>query len=193
MAVPTSIETDRTLYLQSILNSVPAENLAGWPMPTRGDYTLIGRILVHYSYIDFYLLRMVEVFDKQNFLPEKFRGKTERMKIGDVEDSIETARDWAENSPAFERIRELRKIRNLMAHYAVKRFPTEDAFLFLAKGPRDFKRVLNMPPSPGMALTGVADIGQTTKNFKVIEGLLKWLAQATTFVEDEYFDSLKRS
>jgi len=44
-----------------------------------------------------------------------------------------------------------------------------------------------------MALTGVADIGQTARSFEVIEGLLKWLAQATRDVEDEYFDSLKRS
>jgi hypothetical protein len=50
MALPTSIETERTLYLQNILHSVPAEDLVNWPMPTRGDFTLIGKIIVHYSY-----------------------------------------------------------------------------------------------------------------------------------------------
>jgi hypothetical protein len=193
MAVPSSIETERTLYLQGILHSFPAEDLVNWPMPTRGDYTLIGKIIVHYSYIDFYLLRLVEVFDKQNLLPENWRGKIDKMPIGEVEKAIETARDWTENRSAFELIREFRKARNMMAHYAVKRFPNEDAFLFLAKQPRDFKNALGRPPAAGMALTGVADIAQTVKSFKMIEGLLKWLAQATRFVEDEYFDSLKGS
>jgi hypothetical protein len=160
-------------------------------MPTRSDFTLIGKIIVHYSYIDFYLLRMVEIFDKQGRLPEKWQGKTVKMQIGDVEESIIAARDWAENMPAFERIREFRKVRNLMAHYVMKRFPAEDAFLFLGKNERDFKKTLGEKPRDGMAMTGVVDIGQTTKTFKVIEGLLQWLAQATRHVEDEYFDSRK--
>ena len=193
MALPTSIETKRTLYLQKILESVSPGEFVDWPMPTRGDFALIGKIIVHYSYIDFYLLRINEIYDKWDLLPEKWRDKTEKMRIGDVEDAIEAGPEWSENNLlAFRRIREFRKIRNLMAHFAIKRFPMEDAFLFLAKNERDFKRAVGSTPEAGMAVTGVADIGQTTKTYKVIEGLLQWLSQATRQLEDRYFDSLKR-
>jgi hypothetical protein len=99
--------------------------------------------IVHYSHIDFYLLQINEVYDKRNLLPEKWKGKQEKMAIGDAETAVAAGPDWTDNHLlALQRIREFRKTRNLMAHFAVKRFPNEDAFLFLANNERDFKKVL---------------------------------------------------
>jgi hypothetical protein len=193
MALPTSVETERTLYLNKILQSVPPEQLVDWPMPTRTDFALIGKIVVTYSFIDFYLLRLIEIYEKAGQLPEKWKGKTEKMPIVTVGEVIAERPDWAPaNLTAFKTISEFRKIRNLMAHFAVKRFPNEDAFLFLTKSASDFKKVLGVSPEPGMAMTGVVDIGHTAKIYKVIERLLTWLSQATRQVEDQYFESLKR-
>jgi hypothetical protein len=194
MALPTSIETGRTLYLQNILLGLSSNALGDWPMPIRSDFVLIGRIIVQYSYIDFYLHRMIEIYEKYDLLPSKWRGKTAKMPIGDIETIIQAAPDWApSNVIAFQRIKEFRKVRNLMAHFAIKRFPNDDAFLFITKSANDFKRVLGFEPKPGMAMTGVADIAQTAKISKVIEGLLKWLSVATVQLEDPYFKNLKRS
>lgn len=162
-------------------------------MPTRSDFTLIGKIIVQYSYIDFYLLRLIEIYEKADLLAAKWRGKTEKMSIVTVEKVIEEGPDWSPaNLIALARIREFRKMRNLMAHFAIKRFPNEDAFLFLTKSASDFKKVLGLSPQPGMAMTGVADIGQTVKIHKMIDRLLEWLSQATRQLEDQYFNSLKR-
>jgi hypothetical protein len=194
MALPTSIETERTLHLQQILREAPADAIAKWPMPLRSDYVLFGKIIVQYSFIDFYLYRFIEIYEMYKLLPKKWVGKTGKMPIGDVETIIQAAPDWSEkNIYAFQLIKEFRKVRNLMAHFAIKRFPDDDAYLFITKSEKDFKKVLGFEPKSGQAMTGVADIAQTVKGQKRIEGLSSWLSKATEEVEDRYFAALKHS
>jgi hypothetical protein len=188
MALPESRETPRGRYLLDIVNKATAEALIEWPMPTKDDLVLIGSVIVLYSYIDFNLRRFIEVLERAKVLPEKWQGKTATMPIGDVETIIQAMPDWAPtNLLAFERIKELRKMRNLMAHFAVRRFPDHDAFVFVTKSAPDFRRVLGYEPEPGMAMTGVVDVGQVRDVIKVIDGLQSWLSQATRQVEDHYF------
>ena len=78
---------------------------------------------------------------------------------------------------------ELRKFRNLVAHFAVRRFPDDDAFLFVAKSRRDFKRVFGADPPPGAALTSVADCAQVRNALKHVEHVQNWLAHATANLE----------
>jgi len=40
-------------------------------------------------------------------------------------------------------------MRNLIAHFAIRRFPNDDAFLFIAKSARDFKKQLALILNPG--------------------------------------------
>ena len=78
---------------------------------------------------------------------------------------------------------ELRKFRNLVAHFAVRRFPDDDAFLFVAKSRRDFKRVFGADPPPGAALTSVADCAQVRNALKHVEHVQNWLAHSTANLE----------
>ena len=191
MALPGSISTERGRYLQKILIGASAEVLIDWPMPTIDDLALIGSVIVLYSYIDFNLRRFIEVLDKAKVLPAKWQGKTEKMHIGDVETILQAIPEWAPNNVlAFERIKEFRKTRNLMAHFAVRRFPNENAFVFVTKSAPDFKRVLGYDPEPGMVMTGVVDVAQTRDALKIIDGLLKWLSQATHEVEGHYLRTI---
>jgi hypothetical protein len=161
-------------------------------MPTKDDLALIGSVIVLYSYIDFNLRRFIEVLEKAGVLQGDWKGKTAKMSIVDVQTIIEAMPDWATNNRlAFKRIKEFRGTRNLMAHFAVRRFPNEDAFVFVTKSASDFKRVLGYDPEPGMVMTGVADVPQIREVIKVIDGLLTWLSQATREVEDQYFRALK--
>jgi hypothetical protein len=190
MALPESRETPRLRYLLDIVNATPGDALIDWPMPSKDDLALIGSVIVLYSYIDFNLRRFIEVLERAKALPKRWLGKTARMPIGDIETIIQAIPDWAPNNVfAFTRIKEFRKVRNLMAHFAVRRFPNEDAFVFITKSAPDFKRVIGHEPEPGMAMTGVVDVGQVRDVIKVIDGLLSWLSQATREVEDQYFQS----
>jgi hypothetical protein len=88
MALPGSISTERGRYLQNILIGASAEMLIEWPMPTKDDLALIGSVIVLYSYIDFNLRRFIEILDKAGVLPAKWRGKTAKMPIGDIETNL---------------------------------------------------------------------------------------------------------
>jgi len=191
MALPASTETERTLALQAIVRNA-SEAIINWPAPTPDDVILVGKVVVYYSYIDFDLRRFIEVLDHSKRLPAKWLGKTAKMQIGDVETILQTIPDWHPNNvQAFTLIKEFRKLRNLMAHFAIRRFPNDDALVFITKSAADYKRVLGVEPNPGMVMTGVIDLPQIREVCKRIEGLLYWLSQATHQVEDHYLKSLK--
>jgi hypothetical protein len=157
-------------------------------MPGKDDLAMIGSVIVLYSYIDFNLHRFIEVLERTDALPDAWRGKTAAMPIGDIETIIQTRPDWSPNNVfAFTRIKEFRKVRNMMAHFAVRRFPKDDAFLFLTKSAPDFKRVLGYDPQPGMAMTGVVEVSQVVNCIKIIDGVLSWFSRATRQVEDQLF------
>jgi hypothetical protein len=191
MALPKSTETERTRYLQNLVNSSP-DAIINWPVPTRDDHVLVGRFVMLYSYIDFDLRRMIEVLDHANKLPAKRAGKSAEMSIGDVETMLETMPDTSQaNAAAFGRIREFRKLRNLVAHFAIKRFPNEDALVFITKSASDYKRVLGKEPDPGVVMTGSMDLQQIRNVCGEVERLVSWLCQATHDLENRFFDARK--
>jgi len=188
MALPKSTETERTLYLQSIVRN-SGEALIKWPAPNSEDVNLIGKVVIYYSYIDFDLRRFIEVLDHAKRLPAQWLGKTAKMPIGDIETILQTIPDWHPNNVhAFTLIKEFRKLRNLVAHFAVRRFPNDDALVFITKSAADYKRVLGAQPNPGMVMTGVIDLPQIRQVCRSIEGLLKWLSEATHQVENHYLN-----
>jgi hypothetical protein len=193
MALPKSTETERTRYLQNLVNSSP-DLIINWPGPTRDDHVLIGRLVTLYSYIDFDLRRMIEVLDHAKKLPPKWIGKSSQMSIGDVETTLEGMPDTSPaNAVALGRIREFRKLRNLVAHFAIKRFPNEDALVFITKSAGDYKRVLGKNPNPGVVMAGSMDLEQIRNVCGEVERLVSWLCQATHDLENRFFAARKVS
>jgi hypothetical protein len=123
VALPSSTETERNRYLMDLVRNAP-EPIINWPAPNRDDVVLIGKIVMLYSYIDFNLRRMIEVLDHTQALPAVWLGKTAKMHLSYIETILETAPDIAPNNAlALRRIKEFRKLRNLLAHFAVSAFP----------------------------------------------------------------------
>lgn len=183
MALPKATETPRTRQLQNIVDKLKPEELAGWPGPTKDDFALIGCLVVQFSYIDLSLRRIVEMLDREKMLSERFQEKSAYLSITKVQDAV-MEQDWAgPNMVALKRIEEFRTVRNIVAHFAVKRFPTEDAFVFVTKSASDFKQVFGNDPPPGVALNAVADAPQLRSIVAETENLLSWLAKATVEFE----------
>ena len=189
MALPSSSETERNRYLMELVRNA-SEPIIDWPAPNRDDVVLIGKIVMLYSYIDFNLRRMIEVLDHAKALPAAWLGKTGKMHLSDVETILETAPDIAPNNAlALRRIKEFRKLRNLLAPFAVKRFPTEDALVFVTKSAADYKRVLGAEPDPGVVMTAVADLGQIREVCRMIEEMQHWLSAATNDLENAFLEA----
>lgn len=178
--LPPSVETPRGRYLKDILQNTPEKELADWPMPTRDDYVLVGGIVVLFSYMDLNLRHMVEVADQAGFLQPPRSGKTEQLNITDVEAALQTL-DWSEqNKRALRQISMFRGLRNMLAHFVLRRFPAEDAFVCLAISARDYERQLGVKPKRGELLTAVLNVGHVKEALKQIEHVQLWLAKVAS-------------
>jgi hypothetical protein len=69
-------------------------------------------------------------------------------------------------------------MRNLVAHFIVRRFPEDDAYVFMTKSAIDYRRVYGqLPVGIDAMLYGVLDAEQLRGLVPVLDGLLKWAAQ----------------
>ena len=134
MALPSSTETPRTRHLQDIVAGATSEELSEWPMLGDKDYELIGAYVVLFSYVEFNLRRVVELFDEKGMLVPPWRGKSKDLHATELAEAAQSLACWDDGGrKALADVEELRKLRNLVAHFAVRRFPDDDAFLFVAK------------------------------------------------------------
>ena len=131
-----------------------------------------------YSYVEFNLRRLCEALDRASLLLTKYKGKSTKLDIGDVEKAVREAPAWSDLTAhaALARLAELRPSRNLIAHFIVRRFPKDDAFLFMTKSDKDYKRYYGAEPSPMVAMTAVIERKELVKVLKEVQEIHKWLA-----------------
>ena len=154
-----------------------------WPMLTHNDYVLVGAIVVLYSHMDVNLRRIAELADDNNMLRPPWKGKTAKLTMTDIEKAVMSL-DWsAENLGALEMIAKRRGLRNMLAHFMVRRFHHEDAFLFVAINASDYERQLGIKPRKGQLLSAVVDVDQIKRAMREIEHVQLWLGQATSQFE----------
>jgi hypothetical protein len=132
--------------------------------------------VVLYSYIDLNLRRIAEAADHVGELGVPWKGKAARLTMHSVELAVASL-DWSpENLAAFEKMGKLRGLRNMLAHFVLRRFPGEYAILCVANNARDYERQLGTKPKRGELLTAVFDLGQIKLAQKNIQHVQSWLA-----------------
>src|SRR5580704_4696014 len=181
--LPANVDTPRGRYLQELARRASESRWSDWPMLTHNDYVPVGAIVVLYSHMDVNLRRIADLADDNNMLRRPWKGKTAKLTMTDIEKAVMSL-DWsAENLGALEMIEKYRRLRNMLAHFTVRRFPQEDAFLFVAIKARDYKRQLGIKPRKGELLSAVVDVDQIKRAMREIEHVQLWLAQATSQYE----------
>jgi len=191
MALPNTVETPRGLELQAKLKAAGAadQSLKDWPMPTKDDYVVIGGIVVLFSYVEFNLRRLAEAFDHAGLLPHPWMGRAMDLDIGQVERAVQAAPVWSgpADVEALKTLAELRRVRNLVAHFAVRRFPSDEAFLFVTKNAKDYEHEFGAKPAPGVAMTAVVEREQVVNALGHIQYIQNWLAQVVPEFEKRLF------
>jgi len=183
MALPPSTETPRLRYLQDIVDTATDAGWADWPTPKESDYTQFGKIIVLYSYIDVSIRRIVEAAGNADSLGDAWKGRVRKLNISEAEEAV-LSLDWSDpNRTALNQIIERRGLRNLIAHFAVRRFPNDDALLFFTKSDRDFKRLYGGDPEPGTIMTAILECSQLNDGFRHIHELQKWVTKASSEAE----------
>ena len=154
-------------------------------MLNKSDYALVGGLVVLYSYLDFNLRRVLEVFHHAGLLSEPWAKKVDKLYAEEVAEAIQSLTCWDDaGRKALAEIEELRGLRNLVAHFTIRRFPSGDAFIFVAKSARDYKRQFGTDPAPGTAFSAVVDCEQIRTALKHVEYVQNWLAGATPKLEE---------
>jgi hypothetical protein len=182
MALPPSTETPRLRYLQDIVYATDG-GWADWPMLKESDYPQFGKIIVLFSYIDVSIRRIVEAAGNAGSLGDTWKGRVRKLNISEADEAV-LSLDWSDpNRMALNQIVERRGLRNLIAHFAVRRFPNDDAYLFFTKSDRDFKRLYGADPEPGTIMTAILECSQLNDGFRHIHELQKWVAKAASEAE----------
>jgi hypothetical protein len=183
MALPKNTETPRLLDLREIVNGATDGEWTDWPMLSEKDYTQFGKIIVLFSYIDVSIRRIVEAAGNAGILGDPWNGRVGKLNITEAEEAIMSL-DWSdENRLALTQIAERRGLRNLVAHFAVRRFPNDDAFLFFTKSDRDFKRQFGRDPEPGIIMTSIMEGPHLDAGFRHIMKLQLWITKAAADAE----------
>lgn len=182
--LPPNVDSPRGRYLQAILDNADVESFSTWPMLKKEDYIAIGGLVVLFSYIDLNLRRMVEAYDHAGCLQTPWKGRSGSLNAAEIERAAQSILPWPEqNMRALRRMEELRGLRNLVAHFAIRRFPDDDAFVFIAKSARDFKKQFGTEPPAHAMLTAVLDGPVLPGIVKEVEDLQNWVARVTVDIE----------
>ena len=181
--LPENVDTERGRYLQNIIRNASRSEWADWPTLTLNDFALVGQIVVLFSYIDLNLRRIAEVADHAGMLKPPWKGKTARLTIDHTEKAVQSLNWSEENRRALEKISKFRGLRNMLAHFVLRRFPKEDAFVCVAISARDYEKQLGVKPERGAMLTAVLDHEQVKEAVKHVEHVQVWLAKVTSEVE----------
>ena len=180
--LPTGSDTPRLRYLQSVLDAADAGfAVSEWPKLTTEDSLAIGRLIMLYNFIELNLRRMVEAWEDAGLLRVPTKGRARDFHIGEVEAAAQTMVPWpVEQLSAFKLLAEIRLLRNLVAHFAARRFPSDDGFLFIAKSERDYRRQFGGESAPNEWLTVVMDGQVLNEALERVEGAQLWLANQTS-------------
>jgi hypothetical protein len=175
--------------LQKVLDAAdPHVAFGEWPKLNEVDFHAIGRLIMYYNFAELNLRRMVEAWEGAGLLKTSLSVKAIDHSIGAVETTVQEMFPWPENElNGLKRLAEIRSFRNLVAHFAARRFPDDDAFLFTARSERDFKRQFGRPSEPNQWLTAIVDGHVLPNAVDHVEGLQRWIAdQASLMVKQAH-------
>lgn len=180
MAFPKNVQTPRGLELQAIIIEASPQEFAEWPMPNEKDYVLIGGTIALFNYIDLSLRRLAEVFDSANLLLPSWKGKGSTLNMAQTAIAVRTAPVWAlGDTEVLEEVEEHRRMRNMFAHCAVRRFPQDDALVFFYRNSADFQKIFGEAAPMGTFMTMPTDVAPLKEAVRRLEKHQTWLGIAT--------------
>jgi hypothetical protein len=194
MALPREYLTDKMIELNKRISKMSPTELGALPPLTPEDNEMVGMFIQNFNFIDLNLRRALEIFEIGKILPTHAR-KT----YPDIQDSklagiaievIAVMNPSVEDvSNAKERLTEIdygRRVRNLLGHFAAKRFPGEEVFVFASKSARDARKALGRNLAHHHVQTAVAGrLEIRALTFRLSEHSL-WLANRIPVWDERY-------
>lgn len=150
MALPPVIGTAKVIEVNEAVQKMSPKELEALPNLDDDDFKVFGSLIQHFCFVDLNLRRALEVFAISKMLPksaQKLYPDLANSKLIEVLIQIVKGMDAAvEDVPKalnfLEGISKTRSYRNLVGHFAGKRFPNKDVYVFASKSDKDARKVL---------------------------------------------------
>lgn len=151
MALPQNNPNAVTTAVEAEINKMGPEELAGLPDLDGGDLQLIGTLIQYFSFMDLNLRRALESFHAEKMLPKEY-AKLWPSNLPDAKLTEALTAIVKDMGPEQEKVEEsllwlqvidsTRLKRNLVGHFAGKRYSAHDVYVFASKSYKDAKKVL---------------------------------------------------
>jgi hypothetical protein len=146
--LPKEYRTPRMDRLQSAFAGI-AGDFTKLTKPTDADLQLMGRYIQIYNFIELNLRRSIEVFARAGLLEASAARKHHKLAPSALTPTLKASvavmdpvvEDVPDSLGKLDEIEFRRGFRNIMAHWAARRVPGEDALVFMSKDGRDEKQI----------------------------------------------------
>jgi hypothetical protein len=191
MALPREIRTSKVVEVQAAIKKMSPREIAALPGLDDDDFRVFGTLIQHFCFIDLNLRRALEIFVKSKMLPEKRYPKLTDSKLTEMLIDIVTKRDGTvEDIPMaigfLDGLSKARGNRNLVGHFAGKRFPNYDVYVFASKNDKDAMKVLGRSLPDHHVHTAVAGRSEFFEMTQSVGLAQLWLAQRIPEWEERY-------
>lgn len=184
MALPKEVPAEKVLAVQQAIGKMSAQERGNLPPLEDDDYRLFGFISQTYCFIDLNLRRALEIMYLAKRLPQENIKKyphysnAELAKIlGQITQAMDpTVEKQEETLFRLEEIGRCRGYRNLVSHFAAKRYPNEDVYVFASKSERDARNAMGKTLEGHRVHFAVAGRSEFFKLTELLHGHQIWLS-----------------
>lgn len=179
MAIPPEFKTPEIVAIDLTVEKM---DIADFLPLTRGDVCLLGAYIQTFNFIELSLRRCVQAFGHAGIIEKRTipasRLSSEIAKAIRVLEADHESRAQAEDRLHI--IERRREMRNLVAHWAGRRIPDADAFVFFSADDRDRKESSEQARVPDWVRRAVVrrcDIERVKQEIAILD---RWLARKTS-------------
>lgn len=174
MALPRENRTAKVIAVEAAIKKMSPQELAALPGLDGEDFKVFGTLIQHFCFIDLNLRRALELFaiskksaaNRYQDLPDS---KLSEALIEIVKGMDAKVEDIPTALTCLEGISKTRGCRNLVGHFAGKRFPSQDVYVFASKSDRDARKVLGRGLAAHRVHTAVAGRSESLEMTKSVE------------------------
>jgi hypothetical protein len=151
MALPKDNPNATTDGVATEIKKMGSKELAALPDLDSTDLQLIGTLIQYFSFMDLNLRRALETFHAKNMLPKEYTklwpdslaDSKLTEALGVIIKSMDPTKETIEESLIWIQVIDSTRLkRNLVGHFAGKRYNGHDVYVFASKSSRDAKKVL---------------------------------------------------
>lgn len=200
MALPKEVSADKVQKVEQTLAKMSAAEKAALPSLDGEDFRLFGAICQLYCFLDLNLRRALEIMRLAKRIPPEHLKQypdytdaalTDVLK-GSIEKMDSNVEDVEEALFRLEEIGHCRSYRNLINHFAGKRFPNEDVYVFASKSDRDARKALGKSLLEHGVHMSVAGRSELFKLEELLNDHQAWLSKKIPEWDDRHVKNEQR-